>query len=478
MGAKLKIISAIKPKYVIHLAAQPLVLNSYIEPRETFETNVLGTVNLLDTLVVNSSTSKIVIATTDKVYKQKKFTKSFKESDSLGGKDPYSWSKVGTEAAIGAWQQISKTQDGPKIISVRAGNVIGGGDSSQNRLLPDLIKGFITNSSVEIRNPNSTRPWQHVLDPLSGYLLALAKDTKENTFNFSAKKIIQSNGKFVIEFSWDYPQLTFSEILNHIGNIPLPPYIQRKTSEQDKDRYQTTYAIEEGSVAAPTAGLHFSKDVFNSLNEKNIDQKYLTLHVGAGTFMPVKSATIDEHNMHAEFVEVTKDLIQFLFEHAAQKEAKNLKDKNTQPIIAVGTTSLRTIESLYWMGVKAYLHMQENSKYIGQQDLNLGQWEAYELADHQIPVQLAMKALINWLDDHKASKLIAKTQLMVTPGYDFKICEALVTNFHQPKSTLLLIIAAITGDKWKLVYHHALNNAYRFLSYGDGCLFWIKQSVK
>ena len=180
-----KIISAIKPKYVIHLAAQPLVLSSYIEPRETFETNVLGTVNLLDTLVVNSSTSKIVIATTDKVYKQKKFKKSFKESDSLGGKDPYSWSKVGTEAVVGAWQQITNTQGGPKIISVRAGNVIGGGDSSQNRLLPDLIKGFITNSSVEIRNPNSTRPWQHVLDPLSGYLLALVKDTKESTFNFS-----------------------------------------------------------------------------------------------------------------------------------------------------------------------------------------------------------------------------------------------------------------------------------------------------
>jgi CDP-glucose 4,6-dehydratase len=180
-----KIISTIKPKYVIHLAAQPLVLNSYVEPRETFETNVLGTVNLLDTLVMDSSTSKIVIATTDKVYKQKKFKKSFKESDSLGGKDPYSWSKVGTEAVVGAWQQITNTQGGPKIISVRSGNVIGGGDRSQNRLLPDLIKGFITNSSIEIRNPNSTRPWQHVLDPLSGYLLALAKDTQENTFNFS-----------------------------------------------------------------------------------------------------------------------------------------------------------------------------------------------------------------------------------------------------------------------------------------------------
>jgi CDP-glucose 4,6-dehydratase len=180
-----KIINSINPKYVIHLAAQPLVLNSYIEPRETFETNVLGTVNLLDALVTNSSTSKIVIATTDKVYKQKKFKRSFSESDSLGGKDPYSWSKVGTEAVIGAWQQISKTQGGPKIISARAGNVIGGGDSSQNRLLPDLIKGFISNSCIEIRNPKSTRPWQHALDPLSGYLLALATDTKEKAFNFS-----------------------------------------------------------------------------------------------------------------------------------------------------------------------------------------------------------------------------------------------------------------------------------------------------
>ena len=180
-----KIISTINPKYVIHLAAQPLVLNSYIEPRETFETNVLGTVNLLDALVTNSSTSKIVIATTDKVYKQKKFKRSFSESDSLGGKDPYSWSKVGTEAVIGAWQQISKTQGGPKIISVRAGNVIGGGDSSQNRLLPDLIRGFTSNSCIEIRNPKSTRPWQHALDPLSGYLLALATDTTEKAFNFS-----------------------------------------------------------------------------------------------------------------------------------------------------------------------------------------------------------------------------------------------------------------------------------------------------
>ena len=180
-----KTVNLIKPRYVIHLAAQPLVLDSYKNPRETFETNILGTVNLLDILVRNSITEKIIIVTTDKVYKEKRLKNSFKEHDAFGGKDPYSWSKVGTEAAVGSWQQISKIQGGPKIVSVRAGNVIGGGDSSENRLLPELIKGFISNSSIGIRNPLSTRPWQHVLDPLSGYLLALAVDSEEKAFNFS-----------------------------------------------------------------------------------------------------------------------------------------------------------------------------------------------------------------------------------------------------------------------------------------------------
>ncbi len=178
-------VKSINPRYVIHLAAQPLVLNSYLNPRETFETNILGTVNLLDILVRNSISEKIIIVTTDKVYKEKRIQKSFKEHDAFGGKDPYSWSKVGTEAVVGSWQQICKTQGGPKIVSVRAGNVIGGGDYSENRLLPDLIKGFTTSSRVSIRNPSSTRPWQHVLDPVSGYLLALVGDTDVNAFNFS-----------------------------------------------------------------------------------------------------------------------------------------------------------------------------------------------------------------------------------------------------------------------------------------------------
>ncbi len=288
---------------------------------------------------------------------------------------------------------------------------------------------------------------------------------------FSAKKLQNEDGKFVIEFSWDHPDLTFSEILSAIGNIPLPPYIQRKASEEDKDRYQTTYAIEEGSVAAPTAGLHFSKEVFEALSNKNIAQKYLTLHVGAGTFMPVKSDTIDEHAMHAEFLEVEDTLIQFLYDHAASN------DKLRHPIIAVGTTSLRTIESVYWIGVKIYLHLIQSKKDINANDLHLGQWEAYELAEQNVSVADAMNALLNWMQVNNSNKLIAKTQLMVTPGYTFKICDALVTNFHQPKSTLLLIIAAITGNQWKGVYEHALSNQYRFLSYGDGCLFWIRQQA-
>jgi len=280
-----------------------------------------------------------------------------------------------------------------------------------------------------------------------------------------ARKLKQEAGKFIIEFSWDHPTIHFSEILNNIGNIPLPPYIQRKASEEDKDRYQTTYAIEEGSVAAPTAGLHFSKEVFNSLDEKNIHQQYLTLHVGAGTFMPVKSATIDAHEMHAEFIEVDISLINYLLENT---------NKLDTPIIAVGTTSLRTLESIYWLGVKAFIYLQKHNENINLHDLSLLQWDAYELIDHAISVQDALKSLINLLSINKTDKLITKTQLMVTPGYSFKICDALVTNFHQPKSTLLLIIAAIAGNDWKAVYAHAIANKYRFLSYGDGCLFWIK----
>jgi S-adenosylmethionine:tRNA ribosyltransferase-isomerase len=271
----------------------------------------------------------------------------------------------------------------------------------------------------------------------------------------SAKKIAQVDGHFVIEFSWDHPNIVFSEIIALVGQIPLPPYIQRAANETDKDRYQTTYATTEGSVAAPTAGLHFDEHVFKALAEKGIGKKFITLHVGAGTFMPVKVDDFHDHLMHAEFIDVNLDTIEYLA-------------TSSDKIIAVGTTSLRTLESLYWLAIKI-----KQTPEIDINEINLLQWDAYTLEDKQTSINEAMQFLKNWMIQKKLNTLFATTQLMVKPGYQFKICKGLITNFHQPKSTLLLIIAAIAGDEWKTVYQHALANEYRFLSYGDGCLFWF-----
>lgn len=288
-----------------------------------------------------------------------------------------------------------------------------------------------------------------------------------------AKKIKSIDGKFLIEFSWDNNTISFSEIIEHIGSIPLPPYIQRATTEEDKDRYQTTYAKEEGSVAAPTAGLHFNAAIFESLTEKKCSTDFISLHVGAGTFMPVKTAAITDHEMHAEVFEITKATLIHLIEIANKKE---LNPINYTPVIAVGTTTLRTIESLYWLGVK----LINNEKLQENKDLHLMQWDAYDNNNNDnsrqtITAKEALSKLLSWMQSHQMTQLITSTQLMIVPGYTFKIANGLVTNFHQPKSTLLLIIAAITGDKWKSIYQHAIDNQYRFLSYGDGCYFAINE---
>ena len=271
----------------------------------------------------------------------------------------------------------------------------------------------------------------------------------------SAKKIAQEEGYFVIEFSWDHPDIVFSEIIALVGQIPLPPYIQREANETDKDRYQTTYATTEGSVAAPTAGLHFDELVFESLSAKGIDKKFITLHVGAGTFMPVKVDDFHDHLMHAEFIDVDLQTIEYLA-------------TTSDNVIAVGTTSLRTLESLYWLAIKIKQYPE-----IDSNEITLLQWDAYTLEGKDTSINEAMQYLKEWMIQKKINTLFATTQLMVKPGYEFKICKGLITNFHQPKSTLLLIIAAIAGDQWKSVYQHALANQYRFLSYGDGCLFWM-----
>ena len=278
--------------------------------------------------------------------------------------------------------------------------------------------------------------------------------------HFFAKKINQLDGKFLIEFSWDDSNIIFSEILALIGQIPLPPYIDRNTTAEDKDRYQTTYASEEGSVAAPTAGLHFSQELLNKISSNNISLQFLTLHVGAGTFMPVKTKLINDHPMHAEFFEIEKKLIHYLIE-------------NNNRLIAVGTTSLRTIESLYWLGVKIIANQK-----ITPTHLHLLQWDAYEVGEKEIPKLEALHAIVNWMERNQLQTLISKTQLMIMPGYRFRMVKGLVTNFHQPKSTLLLIIAAIVGAEWKAIYQHALEHQYRFLSYGDGCLFWIPDAIQ
>lgn len=259
---------------------------------------------------------------------------------------------------------------------------------------------------------------------------------------------------FVVEFIWNR-SLSFSEILHKAGAIPLPPYIKRKADESDAERYQTVYAKHDGSVAAPTAGLHFTAEIFSSLKEKNIQIDFVTLHVGAGTFKPVKAEIMENHEMHAEYMDVPVELIE------------NLCNNLNKTIVAVGTTSLRTIESLYWMGVKQTA--------VRNHESGVSQWEPYENADKTISAGDALNALLKWMKKNKLKRLIGKTQLIIAPGYKPRIANALITNFHQPQSTLLLLVAALVGDNWKSVYDFAMENNFRFLSYGDGTLLFFNR---
>jgi len=283
----------------------------------------------------------------------------------------------------------------------------------------------------------------------------IESDSKE--VELVAKKIKKLTDDFLIEFSWNDASLSFAEILHHTGSVPLPPYLHREAEETDKERYQTIYAKHEGSVAAPTAGLHFTERLFQKLEKKNIQRDFVTLHVGAGTFKPVKTETISEHEMHPEFFEVQKIFIENLLYHL---------DKN---IIVVGTTSLRTIESLYWLGVKTIFQAE-----ISQHDLQLQQWEVYNIDASDISTEQALQSLLQWMNKNQTEVLVTKTQIIIVPGYELKIVNGLITNFHQPQSTLLLLVASIVGDYWKKIYSYALENNFRFLSYGDGSLIWKK----
>jgi S-adenosylmethionine:tRNA ribosyltransferase-isomerase len=262
---------------------------------------------------------------------------------------------------------------------------------------------------------------------------------------------------FIIELRWNDPGLSFAEILHKAGAIPLPPYLHRDAEESDTERYQTIYAKEEGSVAAPTAGLHFTKRLFDKLKQKHIRSSFVTLHVGAGTFKPVKAEKMEGHEMHAEFIDVELDFIEQLISNI---------DK---PVVCVGTTSVRTIESLYWIGLKI-----RNLKFeIRNEKVAVQQWDPYEM-EGNITAEESLQSLTSWMKENKMRRLITKTQIIIAPGYELKIASGLITNFHQPQSTLLLLVAAIAGKDWKNIYDHAMAHGFRFLSYGDGSLIWKK----
>lgn len=298
----------------------------------------------------------------------------------------------------------------------------------------------------------STVRWKCMVGHLKNWkeeILALSS----GDLHLQAKKMSREGALVEIEFNWTPVEYTFAQVLEICGQLPIPPYLNRATEEGDRKQYQTVYGRKEGSVAAPTAGLHFTADVFKGLEDKNIQIAQLVLHVGAGTFQPVKSEKIADHQMHAEYIEVSYQLIE------------RLLDTSEEPVIAVGTTSLRSLETLYWMGCKVVRNTN-----ISIEELEVQQWEAYSGDYAGISKSQSLKALLRWMRNRDIETLVCKTRILIAPPYDLKIAAGIITNFHQPQSTLLLLIAAVIGDNWRRVYDYALAHDFRFLSYGDSSL--------
>ena len=268
----------------------------------------------------------------------------------------------------------------------------------------------------------------------------------------SAEKKESHGDSHRIEFTWNNPKYTFADLLDAAGVLPIPPYLHRETEKSDLVTYQTVYSKIKGSVAAPTAGLHFTPEVLADVDAHGIGREEVTLHEGAGTFKPVKSETIEGHEMHTEFISVRRSSIERI-------------QKNLGKIIAVGTTSVRTLESLYYIGVKLASHPDATSE-----ELVVNQWMPYEAENNRIPVAEALQHILDYLDRHQADKLVTATQIIIAPGYEFKVVRGIITNFHQPKSTLLLLISAFVKGNWRTIYDYALSHDFRFLSYGDSSL--------
>ena len=287
--------------------------------------------------------------------------------------------------------------------------------------------------------------------------MSLILDGDGGAITLSAKKLITQGQEHQIEFSWDNPEYTFSEILEIAGNLPIPPYLNRPSEESDEQTYQTVYSQIEGSVAAPTAGLHFTDSVLQSIVRRNNDLAEVTLHVGAGTFKPVKAEYIGEHEMHTELISVKRSTIEKML-------------GNESVLVAVGTTSLRTIESLYYIGVKIL-----KGKMVSSDNITVEQWDPYDKENNVYSAKESLLAILEYMKNNKMNVLIASTQIMIAPGYEFKFVDGLLTNFHQPKSTLLLLVSAFVGEDWRNIYDFAMNNEFRFLSYGDSSLLWKKK---
>ena len=293
-----------------------------------------------------------------------------------------------------------------------------------------------------------------------GNLKKWKEGTLKRTFDVKGKEVTlvaerkeDVHKSYRVDFSWDASDVSWAELLDAVGELPIPPYLNRETQESDKTTYQTVYSKIKGSVAAPTAGLHFTPEVLADIDRHGIDREELTLHVGAGTFKPVKSEEIQDHEMHTEYICVHRQTLEKLIRHEAKA-------------IAVGTTSVRTLESLYYLGVKL-----EKTLDLSEEELHVRQWEPYEnaVAKPITPIK-AIENILAYLDKHGLSALHASTQIIIAPGYEYNIVKMLVTNFHQPQSTLLLLVSAFVHGDWRKIYDYALAHDFRFLSYGDSSL--------
>ena len=275
---------------------------------------------------------------------------------------------------------------------------------------------------------------------------------KDEILNISATRRGEHGTSQWIDFEWDNERVNFAEILDEMGELPIPPYLNRETQESDKTTYQTVYSKIKGSVAAPTAGLHFTERVLSDIDARGIEREEVTLHVGAGTFKPVKSDTIGEHPMHTEYIAVRRHTLERLLAHDCQ-------------VVAVGTTSVRTLESLYYMGLK----VMQNSD-IAEEQLHVNQWEPYDVGCQMEDVRSVIQALLDWMIRKELTVLHSSTQIIIAPGYTYHIVKMLITNFHQPQSTLLLLVSAFVKGDWHKIYDYALAHDFRFLSYGDSSL--------